>query len=105
MLAGGAGTPPPIPSFHPLPARAIIIKRKGGETVDTQFLLATVRKLPFKLFKDVGFVIPFDEIFLEMQSYGWSKESLEWGLEQLEKSQQIKLAKHDSLIWGVVVNP
>ena len=73
--------------------------------MDTQFLLATIRKLPFKLFKDVGFVIPFDEIFLEMQSYGWSKESLEWGLEQLEKSQQIKLAKHDSLIWGVVVNP
>ena len=73
--------------------------------MDTQFLLATIRKLPFKLFKVVGFVIPFDEIFLEMQSYGWSKESLEWGLEQLEKSQQIKLAKNDSLIWGVVVNP
>lgn len=73
--------------------------------MDTQLLLTTVQKLPFKLFKDVGFVVTFDEILIEMQSYGWDKDSLNWGLEQLEKAQQIKLAKHDSLIWGVVVNP
>lgn len=61
--------------------------------MDTQFLLATIRKLPFKLFKDVGFVIPFDEIFLEMQSYGWSKESLEWGLAEAREIATNQISK------------